>query len=152
VGFRIRETMSGEHEFRNGKGPAGRHAFAFRVTWGPDRLREWLDPTSQRFLWQELEGETRIGGLCDWTPCQGTLELRYLGERRIRYSFDLQVDGTTYHFVGDKSDIRLWNLPTSHTTCHGTLTEVETGELVSVSVSTFKLRTLPAFLASARWA
>jgi len=152
MGFRTRELMSGEHEFRAGHGPAGRHPFAFRVKWGPDRLGEWLNPLGDRFLWNELEGEILVGGLCDWTPCRGTLDLEYFGPRRIRYTFDLEVAGKTYRYVGDKVDIRAWNLPVSHTTCFGTLVELATGTLVSTSVTRFKMRHLPSMLLSTRWA
>ena len=39
-GFRAREQMRGHHEFHDGWGPAGRLPFAFRVSWGPDRVRD----------------------------------------------------------------------------------------------------------------
>lgn len=152
MGFRTREEMTGEHEFVGDHGPPGQHPFAFRVRWGPDRLREWLNPLGQRFLWQELEGEVRVGGLCDWTPCRGTLELQYFGPRRIRYTFDFEVEGRTYRFLGDKVDIRLWNLPVSHTTCTGALVELGSGQLVSRSVTRFRLRDLPRLVLSTRWA
>ena len=152
MGFRTTEAMQGTHEFRDGRTPAGPFPFEFRVTWGPDRLGPWLDPTSPRFLWQPLEGEVLAGGLCGWTPCKGTLALEYLGRRRIRYELDFEVDGTVYRWVGEKVDIRPWNLLVSHTTCHGTLTELATGKLVSTAVVTFRLRDLPRMLLSTRWA
>ena len=150
MGFSTRETMSGTHEFVRGAGPSGQQPFAFRLRWGPERLSEWLNPFGQRFLWQECEGEVLVGGLCGWTPCRGTLELRYW-ERRIRYSLDFEVAGAAYHYRGEKADIRLWNLAVSHTTCHGTLAEVESGKLVSTSLVTFKLHHLPRMLTSLRW-
>ncbi len=146
MGFRIHEVMEGTHEFRDGRDDGRAHPFAFRLRWGPDRLRDFFNPASPRFMW------LRAGGLCDWTPCRGTLDLEYLGRRRIRYTLDLEVEGTPYRFVGDKVDIRPWNLPVSHTTCHGTLTDLATGKLISTSVTKFRLRTLPSFLTSLRWA
>ncbi|MGE0713118.1 MAG: hypothetical protein AB7N76_20020 [Planctomycetota bacterium] len=148
MGFRIREEMAGEQRL---EGQAGTQPFAFRIAWGPDRLRDWLDPTGERFLWQELEGEVRAGGLCDWTPCRGTLELDY-ARARIEYRFDFEVDGVTYRYVGEKRHIRPWNLHVSHTTCYGDLRELETGRLVGTSVTRFRLRDLPSFLGSLRWA
>lgn len=147
MGFRARELMRGYHEFVDGYGPGGRHPFAFRARWGPDSLRDWLDPRKPTFLWQELEGEVCAGGLCDWTPIRGTLHLQYLRERRIRYDFDFTVDGRTFHFLGDKVNVRWWNLATSHTTCFGVLSERATGRIVSTGVTLFHLRDLPRLLA-----
>jgi hypothetical protein len=150
MGFFASEIMSGHHEFADRGGPSEQLPFAFRVDWGPERLRDWLNPSHPGFLWQELEGEVQVGGLCGWTPCRGTLHLEYVPKRRIRYDFDFEVDGVVYRYVGDKKNIRLWNLAVSHTTCFGVLTERETGKLVSTSVSFFHLRHLP-MLATLRW-
>jgi hypothetical protein len=150
MGFRIDELMSGYHRFHDGAGPSGKHPFAFRVTWGPDRLRDWINPLSDRFMWQELSGEVQVGGLSTaWAPCTGTLELLY-HQRRIRYVFDANVEGRHLRYVGEKVNISPINLPFSHTTCFGTLTEQGTGRLLSTSVVTFKLRHLPGFLLTAR--
>jgi hypothetical protein len=54
--------------------------------------------------------------------------------------------------VGEKVNIKLWNLPVSHTTCVGRVTELESGKLISTSVTIFRMRTLPAFLGSFRFA
>ncbi len=151
MGFRIREVMTGTHEFQDGRQPSGSQPFRFRVAWGPERMLAWLNPLSDQFLWQELEGEVQVGGLCDWTPCRGTLELQYFSRGRIRYSFDFRVDDVTYHYIGEKVHIRPWNLPFSHTTCFGTLTELESGKLVSTSLVHFKLHHLPGFLTTLRW-
>jgi hypothetical protein len=150
MGFVATEIMSGHHEFVAGDGPAGQLPFAFRVKWGPERIRDWINPRHPGFLWQELSGEVQIGGLCEWTPCRGTLHLEYFPKRRIRYDFDFEVDGTAYHFIGDKKNIRLWNLLVSHFTCFGVITERATGKLVSTSVSFFHLRHFP-MLALVRW-
>ncbi|MEQ1504732.1 MAG: hypothetical protein ABMB14_21015 [Myxococcota bacterium] len=147
MGFRAREVMRGEHEFVDGAGPPGPHPFVFRATWGPESVRDWLDPRKPTFLWQELDGEVLAGGLCDWTPCQGTLHLQYLGRRRIRYEFDFEVDGVVYRYLGDKSNLRWWNLAVTHTTCAGVVTERATGRLVSTGTTRFHLRDLPRFLA-----
>jgi hypothetical protein len=149
MGFRAREVMRGHHEFVDGAGPAGRHPFAFRATWGPDRLRDWLDPRKPTFLWQTLEGEVLAGGLSDgWTPCSGTLHLQYWPERRIRYTFEFDADGVRYRYLGDKSNLRWWNLAVTHTTCTHAVTEQATGRLVSTGLTLFHLRDLPRFLLS----
>lgn len=153
MGFRVTEVMSGTHERCDGQGPRGPRPFAFRVTWGPDRLIDWANPASDRFLWQPLEGEVSAGGLCDgWAPCRGTLALEYFGRRRIRYELDFEAPGGVLRFVGEKVNIRPWNLLVSHTTCTGTITELATGRLVSSAVVTFRLRDLPRLLLSTRWA
>ena len=152
MGFEITEQMTGSHTFEQGQGPRGRHPLQFRAIWGPRRLRDWLNPLGDRFLWQELSGEIQIGGLTDgWVPCQGQLELRYFRDRSIRYVFDLDVDGELFRFKGEKVNILPWNLATSHTTCFGVLVRLSTGELVSTSVTHFRLWTALPFLASLRW-
>lgn len=150
MGFRLSETMSGEHEFRDGRAPAGPFPCALRLRWGPERLRDWLNPLSGTFLWQEAAGELRFEGLCDWTPCKGTLELDYFRRRRIRYELDLEHEGVAYRFVGEKLDLRPWNLAVSHTTCFGTLIELGSGRLVSTSLLRFRLSDLPGFVLSWR--
>ncbi len=152
LGFLMDEVMTGYHEFEPGFGEPGRKPIEFRVTWGPRNISEWINPRSDRFLHQPLEGVVSIGGLCENAPCKGTLELKYFDEHKIRYTFEFAVNGTRYRYVGEKVNIRPWNLPFSHTTCFGVLTEAETGRLVSRSVTHFRLRSAPAFLASLRLA
>ena len=148
MGFSTNEVMSGYHELAD---ESGRKHFEFRVNWGPESLRDWLNPRSDRFMWQRLSGEIIAEGLCGWTPCEGTLSLEYFGPRRIRYSFDFEVEGKVYRYVGDKVGIAIWNLPVSHTTCTGVITELETGRLVSTAVCWFRLRHLPKLMGSVRW-
>lgn len=150
LGFQMDEVMSGWHEFEPGLGPAGQLPFEFRVTWGPRRLGPWLTPGSGEFLRQDLSGTVRAGGLCDDAPCQGTLELRYFTDHRLRYDFAFEAGGKAYQFVGEKVNIQLWNLPVSHTTCFGVLKDVASGRLVSRSVTHFHLRSAPRFLRTFR--
>ena len=150
-GFSMDETMTGTHEFVAGAGPAGTHAFEFKVQWGAQDMGEFLNPLGERFMVSDMEGTVTVGGLCEEVPCRGTLELRYLIDKKIRYTFDFDVEGAPYRFVGEKVNILPWNLPTSHTTCFGTLTDGD-GQLISRSLTFFRLRTAPAFLASFRLA
>lgn len=152
VGFRVDEVMSGEHEFEPAFGLAGKRPMEFRVTWGADRVGEWGNPFGAGFMVNDLAGTVSIQGLCEKTPCRGTLELRYFRDRTIRYTFEFAVNGTGYRYVGEKVHILPWNLPWSHTTCYGRVVDKATGELVSTSVTHFRLRTAPAFLASVRLA
>lgn len=150
LGFTMDEVMTGWHEFEPGEGPAGPHPFEFRVTWGPRDVRPWATPGGPGFLRQPLSGTVTAGGLCDATPCEGTLELRYFDDQTLRYAFVFAVDGRRFRFAGQKVNILPWNLPVSHTTCFGVLTDADTGRLVARSVTHFRLGTTPAFLASFR--
>lgn len=152
LGFAMDEVMSGEHRFEHGCGPEGKHRFEFAVTWGTPSLRAFLDPTGDRFFVTDLAGTVDVGGMGEGIPCRGTLAFRYLTDASIRYEFEFEHGGTGYRFVGEKVDIRPWNLPFSHTTCFGTLTEAEGGRLVSRSVTHFRLWRAPGFLASLRLA
>lgn len=149
LGFKIDETMTGWHRFEKGK-TSGKKFMEFKVTWGPESIRKWLNPINPKFLTQDLKGVVTIEGLCQDTPCEGTLELKYFDEHIIRYTFDFKVRKKTYRYVGEKVNIQLWNLPVSHTTCFGRLTEKSTGKLVSTSVTYFKLSTALKFLMSLR--
>ena len=151
LGFRMDEVMTGWHEFEPGRGPAGQLPFEFRVAWGPDDVRAWASPGSPTFLRQGLEGTVSVGGLCENAPCKGTLELRYFSDHRLRYDFTFEAGGKTWRYVAEKVNIQPWNLPVSHTTAFGVLTEAKTGKLESRSVTHFRLRTSPAFLASFRF-
>ncbi len=152
LGFRMDEVMSGTHRFEPGAGPPGEHPIEFRVTWGPDHITTWVNPRQEEFLRQPLEGRITVGGLCSNVPCRGTLALDYFRGNRIVYTFDFAVDGLEYRFVGEKVNIKPWNLPVSHTTCYGVLTEKETSKLVSKSVTHFRLNTALDFVLSFRLA
>ncbi|MFY9114764.1 MAG: hypothetical protein WAO23_05940 [Dethiobacteria bacterium] len=152
IGFKMDEVMIGEHQFEPGMGPEGKFPLEFRVTWGPKNFLSWIDPRSQDFLTQPLQGVITVGGLCYDAPCEGTLKLDYFNENKIRYTFDFTVKEKDYLFIGEKINIKPWNLPVSHTTCYGTVMEKDTNVLISRSVTFFKLKTAPAFLASFRLA
>jgi len=152
LGFRIDEVMSGEHEFDPQFGSPEKRPMEFRVTWGPRHILQWGNPAHPRFMVGELEGTVTIDGLCYHTPCTGSLELRYFKDRTIRYTFGFEQNHQSYTYIGEKVNIHLWNLPRSHTTCFGRLILARTGKLVSTSVTYFRLRSLPRFVASVRLA
>lgn len=152
IGFRIDEIMVGKHEFESKFGSPGKRPMEFRVTWGASRILPWANPARDRFMVAELEGTVTIDGLCHETPCRGSLALRYLRDRSIRYTFRFREGGRAFKYVGEKRNIRPWNLPWSHTTCFGRLVLHGTGELVSTSVTHFRIRRLPRFLSSIRLA
>lgn len=148
LGFKMDELMQGEHEFKEGFGEVGKQRMHFKVTWGTHQLLEWLNPFSEDFMVNDLEGTVTIGGLCEDAACKGKLELKYFSEQKIRYTFDFEVDGVDYVFVGEKRNIYPWNLPYSHTCCFGELRLKETGELVSESITHFRFDTIPDFIKS----
>lgn len=151
VGFHTREEMVGVHRFESDFGLPCNHPlpFHFEVTWGFDDLLQWLRP-GYGFLLSDLYGQVTVGGLATNVPCLGTLELRYFSDRTLRYDFEFTANARRYRFVGEKVNIRWWNLPVSHTTCFGRITEAATGRLVSTAVVFFRLRTIPRFLLSSR--
>ncbi len=150
VGFLIDEVMSGEHAFEPRFGPPEKRPMEFRVTWGAKHFSQWANPAHERFMVYDLQGSVTVDGLCYRIPCKGSLALRYFEDNTVRYSFGFQVDGRSYKYLGEKRNIRLWNLPWSHTTCFGRLVLEATGEVVSTSVTHFRMQSLPRFMASIR--
>ena len=148
-GFNVKETMTGYHEFEPGMGPKGKHRFEFIINWGPNDIKSFLNPIDENFLVNDISGKINVCGL-GTGDCFGRLKLKYFKNNSIKYDFKFNLGSTQYKYVGEKVNIRPWNLLTSHTTCFGTITEVVTGKLVSRSVTYFKLRTILAFLASFR--
>jgi len=144
----MHEVMSGRHEFEPRFGEPGKRDMEFRVRWGTDDLVRWLNPLGREFMLNDLHGTVTIDGLCVDTPCSGTLHLRYFNDATLRYTFDFDVSGVPYRYVGEKVHLRPWNLAWSHTTCYGRVVRTDTGELVSTSVTHFRLRTVPGFVAS----
>jgi len=153
VGFRMDELMSGTHRFVDGAGPAGELPFSFAISWGPDRMDGYLNPFSEGFLVNRLQGSIDVGGLCEDAPCTGSLDLRYFQDAKIRYTIDFAgPDGRGYRYVGEKRDIRPWNLHRTHTTCYGKVTERDGGRLISESVVYFALDQMLPFVRSFRLA
>ena len=147
-GFQMTELMRGEHEFVDPQYGEGKHFMEFEVDWGPEHLGIFLDPGSEGFMRNTLSGTVTMGGLCESAPCQGTLDLQYHSTHKIRYTFEFEARGKRFQYVGEKVNIRVWNLATSHTTCFGTVVDMETGALVSRSVTRFLISTIPSFLSS----
>jgi hypothetical protein len=150
IGFEMREVMEGSHRFENGFGPPEDLPLRFDVVWGTDNLMEWLNPRSDRFLINSLYGHITAVGLCENAEVNGTLELRYFFEFKIRYRFEFEANKKVYVYTGEKVNIKPWNLPVSHTTCFGTIVEKDTNILISRSVVFFKFSRIPSFLLSLR--
>lgn len=142
-GFRVRERMVGWHELT---ADGVRRPLSFEGEWGPDSVRAWADPRKPTFLWQRMRGTIDADGLCAAAPFEGTLQLEYFGPRRIRYTLDFDAGGRALRLVGDKENLRWWNLLVTHTTCFVTITELATGALVSRGTVLFRMRDLPGLL------
>lgn len=149
VGFTMDEIMTGTHEFVEGKGPAGTHPMEFRVTWGHKSLPKWINPLGGDFMLSDLKGKVDVGGLAVDADCEGSLALRYVQDQTICYTFEFEDDaGKHYRYVGEKRDLRPWNLHRTHTTCYGEITDLDTDEVISRGTLYFRFSTLPGFLLS----
>ena len=151
VGFTMTEVMSGAHHFLGKDQPTGDLPFHFTLKWGTVDLARFLNPMAGKaHLTAEAEGHVSVGGLADNVPCDGTLELRYFTEAKIRYTFTFDKGDKSYRNVGVKINIRPWNLHRTHTTCYGTIWDTATGSEISRSIVYFKFNTIPGFLTSFR--
>ena len=110
----------------------------------------WFSVPRSLAVQMASKGSVTIDGLCYGIPCKGSLALRYFEDHTVRYDFGFALEGQSYKYLGEKKNIRLWNLPWSHTTCFGRLVLEETGEVVSTSVTHFRMHTLPRFITSIR--
>ncbi len=150
-GFTMYETMQGIHTFTPQCGPPGQHPIHFKVRWGTHDLLQWVNPFGKNFLINFLEGNVHVGGLVDSSACQGSLDLLYFSEAKIRYTFEFSdCHDTLYHFIGEKTNIRPWNLHYSHTTCFGNITNLTTQQVISNSILHFDLSNLLSFFSSLR--
>ena len=102
-GFVMDETMTGYHEFEEDFGAAGKQFMEFRVTWGPKDVLHWGNPFSSGLI-NDLAGTVTIEGLCVNAPCRGSLELRYLKDATIRYTFDLHRGRRGLSLCGRKDE------------------------------------------------
>lgn len=155
LGFRIDEQLQGTHRFVRDFEPAGVTAgtelpLSFSATWGHPHLSRFVNPLGDDFLFNLMEGTVTAGGLCDGADMKGTLELRYLKDASIRYTFEFSAHDHPYRYVGEKRDIRPWNLHRTHTTCYGAITDLDTSEVLSESVVHFELSQLLKFFSSWR--
>lgn len=147
-GFRMDEIMVGTHRFADSE---DERPMLFHLSWGHPRPAIFYNPFSPEFLCARARGVITVDGLVHKADCSGNLKLLYFSGGKIRYELDFSDDqGKAYHYLGEKVNIRPWNLHRSHTTCYGTITEHDTGKVVSNSVIRFPLSELPAFLKSFR--
>jgi hypothetical protein len=146
TGFKLFETMEGYHYFPNDERGTKRY-MKFECSWGPENIKHFLIPQPDRFLIAPLRGNVTIDGLCRKAPMEGMVELDYFGRGTITYEFTFKVKDRWCVYKGEKVNIKPWNLLTSHTTCFGTVHGFD-GELISTSVTFFKLKTALDFVKS----
>jgi hypothetical protein len=151
IGFNMDEVMSGTHVYADESDLTIKAGlpFHFEITWGPEDILNWLNPFGGSFLAQPLHGHITVGGLCEKVFCMGNLYLEYW-KGQIRYEIFFRHNGRSYKYEGEKTGMRPWNLHRTHTTCHGILVNLETGEIISKSVVYFRFHTMPKFLRSFR--
>lgn len=142
-GFTFSETMSGTWQPVDGSPP---QAMEFQVRAHAPVLSQYL-----RDGLAELEGTVFAEGLADSVPATGTLTIRPMRERIIRYQLAFQGDdGEHYQLIGQK-DLRLRRPVSSLTTLPAEILD-EMGTRVGTCVVRFSLRQLGPFLTSWRLA
>ena len=150
-GFSINETMSGKHKFYK---PSSNiidveQDIKFNIFWGNDSIKNFFDSKHPKYMEARLTGTIDVKGLCENSPCKGKLILDYFNRHTIRYDFDFYNNNLNYKFIGEKINIRPWNILTSHTTCFGVIID-SNGSLISVCKMFFDLKTIPEFIYSFR--
>lgn len=108
MGFEFAETMSGTVVWD--AEPGRKHPFKFEISAHAESIRAHL-----------VDGKVSVRGILDAPPrahgvdCEGTMTIRPIGQRIIRYELTFTADdGTHYELVGQK-DIRLLSLRRSLT-------------------------------------
>ncbi|ABW66802.1 hypothetical protein [Desulfosudis oleivorans] len=151
IGFKLNELMTGTHRLSDDP-EGGERPLTFALTWGNSSLLQWANPFSDRFLWNEARGWITVDGLVEKADCKGSLHLLYFSGRKIRYDLVFNDEqGRAYRYVGEKRNIWPWNLHRTHVTCYGTVTELETGKVISESIVYFPWRQGLTFLFSFRF-
>lgn len=132
TGFGFAETMSGTWERTDGGRGGGRFEFNVHVRSGP------LAAFHATGLAQ-LTGTVTADGLADQRPLAGTVEIRPLLGRLIRYEFDFTAtDGARCHFSGQK-DIRWLDALRTWTELPGRITDGR-GRVIGTAATRFDLR------------
>ena len=132
MGFQFSETMSGTVEWHNE--PGKRHPFRFDVTAYAESTRDHL-ATGQA----SLQGTVFAAPLTRSADAHGTITIRPLGQKIIRYELAFTGDdGKLYEIVGQK-DIR-WLKPLSTFTTLPAEIHDEAHRPVGTCLTSFDLR------------
>ena len=132
VGFEFHEVMSGTYTRTHKPDQTGHIRFTARVR-AADVLRHLKDGMA------DLEGTLDMEGFADDVPISGTIEIRVLFGRLIRYDFSfLGNDGAAYRLAGQK-DIRFTDFASTMTNLGATITDSRGQEVARAQVA-FDLR------------
>jgi hypothetical protein len=151
IGWKTHEFGSGTHRFLGDHGPPGALPIRFELDLRIDSLRDFANPLMDPAISgvMQCEGTFSAEGLVQDAPCAGTLEMRLITERILRYSLSFDSDdGSSYRFIGEKPDLRLRNLYRTLFTCHGVIFDAAGKEISRSTV--FFYRGTPDFTFSQR--
>lgn len=152
LGYKFDEFMVGTHSFIERNDINKALPLYFSLTWGNKNLFRALNPFSGEFLSHDVKGFITVGDLVDKVDCEGSLDLLYFSEGKIRYELFFKDDnGKSYKYEGEKRNIRPWNLHETHVTCYGTIVNLDDDEMISKSVVYFPFRELLGFVFSFRF-
>jgi hypothetical protein len=143
VGFEFQEVMSGTYTMSGHPGDQGEIRVQIRAR-AADALRHLRDGMVT------AEGTLDMERLADDVPFSGTIEIKPLTKKIIRYDLSFTGnDGQPYRFTGQK-DIRFSDLRTTFTTLPATVTNAQGAEIAKATLH-FDLRSeLLPFLVSWR--
>ena len=151
LGFKIDENMVGTHTLLGIEDLNGMLSLQYSLTWGNTDLFKFFNPFSEEFLSGEAKGVFTARGLVNKADCSGSIRLLYFTERKIRYRLFFQDEkGKHYRYDGEKKNIWPWNLYITHFRCYGTITDLETNQIISESVVYFPYRQIMTFILSFR--
>ena len=114
LGFTFEETMTGTYTRTGHPDQSGELRLHARA-----RAQSLLSHLRDGMV--SLDGTLDMAGFADDVPVAGTIEIRLVGKKIIRYDFTFcGNDGNPYRFQGQK-DIRYSDLARSMTVCRGTI-------------------------------
>jgi hypothetical protein len=132
LGFEFQEVMSGTYTRSGHPSSTGTMRLVARA-----RARDLLQHLRDGLV--SLDGTLDMEGVADDVPVSGSIEIRPLTQRVLRYDFSFTGnDGRPYRFVGQK-DVKLTALARSMTTLPGTITDAA-GHEVARAILRFDLR------------
>ncbi len=127
LGFEFQEVMSGKYTRTGQPSHTGelRMVAKARAENAVRHLRDGM---------VALEGTVDMEGIADDVPMSGSIEIRPLSKKIIRYDFSFTGnDGQPYRFAGQK-DIRFSDLVHSMTTLKGALTDAQGAEIATATL------------------
>jgi hypothetical protein len=127
VGFEFQEVMSGTYTMVGQPDQTGELRFRLQARAG-DVVRHLRDGLVT------VEGTVDMDKLADDVPLSGTIEIRPLVKKIIRYDFSFTGnDGQPYRFTGQK-DIRFSDILTTMTTLVGSVTTPQGREIAKATL------------------